>query len=152
MTRTLLPPRPGRPPVVAGSGPSEQLTQVAPVRSQESLLLIGSTLPGVEVRPSIGCVRGSRAWHLSPTMAHGPARSFLCGTEFGHLHPSYDGSVHLVLPPDLVQELTAARWGIPSGHAVLIYGPRDEEETEFIGSLLRVAHREAAGRARPRPG
>jgi hypothetical protein len=149
---TLLPRRRGPLPVIAGQGPSEQLTQVAPVPLQESLLLIGSSLPGVEVRPSLGCVPGSRAWHLSPTMAHGPARSFLSGTEFGHLHPFYDGSVHLVLPVDLAAELTAAGWGIRSGLAVLIYGPRDADETEFIGSLLRVAHGEAAGRwTRPRP-
>jgi hypothetical protein len=151
VTGTLLPRRAGVTPVIAGPGPSEQLTQVAPAYLQEGLLLLGSTLPGVAVRPSAGCVPGSRAWHLSPSMAHGPAGSFLSGTEFGHVHPSYDGSVHLVLPPDLTREVVGARWGIPSGPAVLLFGPRDDDEAEFIGSLVRVAHREAAGRNRPRP-
>ena len=154
MTAIALPPRTGLPPAVAGPGPSEQLTQTAPWHIQDQLALIGSALPGVEVRPSFVCVPGTRAWHLAPTLAHGPTTSFLSRTEFGHIHPFYDGSLHLVLPPDLVRAVVEARWGracTSFPQAVLVYGPRTDDEANLVWSLVRAAHRMAAGSAlRPR--
>lgn len=145
--------RSGTAPLVAGPGPTAQLSQTAPVWFQERLLLRGFALPGVAVRPSLRCVPGSRAWHMSPMVAHGPADAFLCGTEFGHLHPSYDGSLHLILPPECARAAVAADWGVRCiDGTVLLFGPRDAAEVEVLASLVRVAHAAAVGAAvRPVP-
>jgi hypothetical protein len=37
--------------------------------------------------------------------------AFLIGREFAHVHPRYDGSMHMMLPPEAVDEVLAKGWG-----------------------------------------
>ena len=140
-----VPVRVGDQPTLSRTTPREQLTQNAPAQLQETLLLLARTLPGVLLRPALTCVEGSRALHLTPRMALGPAGAFLADTEFAHLHPGYDGSLHLALHP--VAALTARRagWGQPdeSLGAFLLFGPRDEAELAVVWALVYASYRYA---------
>lgn len=63
--------------------------------------------------------------------------------EFAHLHA--DGSWHLVVDEELVQQIVDAAWG--ERHPwydrgvleVLVYAPRDHEEAEIVKSLIKAS-------------
>ena len=73
--------------------------------------------------------------------------------EFAHLHPSYDGSLHLVLPPDQAADVSAKGWGRPhmwagtrlSSGFMMVYGPRDEQELAVVLGIVRASHAYAGG-------
>ncbi|MCU7822162.1 luciferase family protein [Kitasatospora sp. DSM 101779] len=143
-----LPVRTGPRPLVSVEPPVEQITQCGPAPLRAALEQLLGALPGVRLGPSFDCVPGSAAGHVSPTLAHGPAEAFLAVTEFGHLHPPYDGSLHLMLPPALAAEVVGSGWGTPGAPtgSVLVYGPRDEREAEVARQLLLASYHWACGR------
>jgi uncharacterized protein (TIGR00369 family) len=123
-------------------GPHEQLSDIAPRELQEELLRRVRTLPDVEVGWSAISVPYARGFHLKPHAARGPAEAFQRGSEFGHLHPEQDGSLHLTLPPALYGEVLGAGWGEPhpiSG-TMLVFGPRDEAELEVVWRLVCASY------------
>jgi hypothetical protein len=127
--------------------PHSQVSQNAPEDLQERLFDHVASLPGVSVGDSLVSVPGARAFHLDPEIAKGPAEAFQVGTEFAHLHPSYDGSLHATLPPDLYQEVLDKGWGEPhpiSG-TMMLFGPRDEEELKVLTRLLDGSYSFATG-------
>ncbi len=67
-------------------------------------------LPGVEERPSAISVPGARALWLSEDVPAGPPEAFLIGSEFAHIHPVPDGSLHAALPPEVAQEAIMKGW------------------------------------------
>lgn len=145
MTVLDLPYRYGTRPAVAGAG-CEQLTQNSPIELLDRLVAKAWTLPGVVIRDSLMCVPGTRAWHLVPALARGTVSAFLIGTEFGHVHPPYDGSLHFSLPDEETRELVRKRWAAYPGGGrsdVLIYGPRNETEAAVAWSVIRFAHARA---------
>ena len=106
-------------------------------------------LPGIRLDASCVSVPGARAFHLDPDLAHGPAGAFQCGTEFAHVHPAGDGSLHMTLPPLVHAEVLAKGWGEPhpiSG-TMLVFGPRDHYELEVIWQLVITSYRYALGPA-----
>ena len=148
-----LPERAGARPSVSWTIPQQQESDNAPAELQEALFAQMSALPGVESGPSQISVPGARAV-LAPD-ATGPEEAFLVPSarEFAHLHPAYDGSLHLVLPVDLAADAVAKRWaqvhmlaGIRlSPGFVLVYGPRTEAELEVVAGLVEASHRFALG-------
>jgi hypothetical protein len=79
-------------------------------------------------------------------------------TEFAHLHPAPDYSLHLVLPPAAAEAAIQAGWaeqhpfarrGIISPGAVMVYAPRDAHEAEITASLVRMSHAYATGGQSP---
>lgn len=130
--------------------PHQQLTQLAPPELQEKLYHRAITLPGVQVGDSCISVPGARAFVLTPDMANGPQEAFQCSTEFAHLHPSGDGSMHLTLPEPLRTAVIEAGWATP--HPIsgtpLAYGPRDEAELEQVWQILLASYRFAVGAKR----
>jgi uncharacterized protein (TIGR00369 family) len=123
-------------------GPHQQLSDIAPRDVQEDLLRRVRTLPEVEVGWSAISVPYARGFHLKPYAAKGPAEAFQRGSEFGHLHPEHDGSLHLTLPPALYGEVLQAGWGEPhpiSG-TMLVFGPRDEAELEVVWRLVCASY------------
>jgi hypothetical protein len=78
----------------------------------------------------------------------------MVGQEFAHLHPPSDGSLHMALPPDIVDDVIengwaerhplAGRHGLPD-NIVMVYGPRDDEELRVVEDLVRASHAFAAG-------
>jgi hypothetical protein len=105
-------------------------------------------LPGVLERPSAVSVPGARALWLPPDIAKGPREAFILSTEFAHIHPSPDGSLHLALPIDLVDEVLSREWGeqhpiakqgfIPA-NICMLYAPRNEKEIEMVAGLVGAA-------------
>jgi phospholipase/carboxylesterase len=145
--------RPGPPPSTTPTNPHTQLTQNAPNDLQERVLAYASSLPGVVVGPSAVSVPGARAFHL-PSSSNAAPEAFMVGREFAHLHPPSDGSLHMVLAPDLVDGVIengwaerhplAGRHGLPT-NIVMVYGPRDDDELAVVEGLLRASHTFATG-------
>lgn len=148
-----LPSRRGPPPRVRQGMPHEQLDQQAPAPMQEAVFARAAALPHVLTGRSHVSVPGARAFHLAAEHARGPPGSRMAGTEFAHLHPAYDGSLHMVLPPALAEDAVRAGWAQLHPIArlrgdaglVMVYGPRDEEELEVVCSLVEAAYRYARG-------
>jgi phospholipase/carboxylesterase len=131
-----------------------QLDQNAPLVLQEALWQRMGHLEGVRTGPSLISLPDSRALHLDPRLARGPASALVVGTEFAHLHGPTDGSLHLTLPPPLVDDTIdkgwaelhpVARLGMIPATVVMLYGPRDEMELETIWKLVQSSYAFARG-------
>ena len=150
-----LPHRRGLPPRTTVSNPHQQLDQNAPPELQEALFKRVQGLDGVNIEPSRISVPGARAFILDEELALGPSEAFMIGREFAHLHPSHDGSLHLMLPEALVESVIEKGWGelhpvarrgwLPPT-ALMVYGPRDPEELETVWVILQASHVFACGR------
>lgn len=134
--------------------PHAQLDQNAPPALSERLLARVAALADVRVGPSHVSVPGARAFHLALAAARGPADAFHAGTEFAHLHPPRDGSLHAMLPPALAREAVALGWAEPHPLAeqgalppntIMLFGPRDEEELALVFGLVEASWRYARG-------
>jgi hypothetical protein len=145
--------RPGPRPSTTPTNPHTQLTQNAPPELQERVFALAGSLPGVVVGPSLVSVLGARAFHVPGSFTE-RRDAFMVEREFAHLHPPSDGSLHMVLPPGLVDEVIENGWaerhplagrrGLPA-NIVMVYGPRDEEELAVVEELIRAAHGLATG-------
>lgn len=103
--------------------------------------------------PSRISVPGARG--LTLPGGRGPAAAYLVpeAREFAHLHPGYDGSLHLALPQHLAAEVVAKGWGAPHPWAgsrltvgfTLVFGPRDAAELDVVEGIVRASHAYAAG-------
>jgi phospholipase/carboxylesterase len=146
-----LPRRPGRAPLATTSGTVEQLTQSSPSHLSERMRQRAEELPGVRIRPSFICVAGSSSCQLAPSLAHGPVEAFFAGTEFAHIHPSYDGSLHLMLPAAAAAVTIERGWGLTAEplDSVLVYGPRDDWEFDIVWLLLQTAYQQACQEPEP---
>ena len=148
-----LPQRPGPRPEVSWTIPQQQVSQNSPAELQERLFEGVRSLTAVETAPSRISVPGARAF----TLPHGSddADAFLVPQvgEFAHLHPAYDGSLHVALPSELAADVVAKGWGRPHMWAstrlapgfTLVFGPRDEDELEIVLGILAASHAYAAG-------
>jgi hypothetical protein len=151
VTTYLTTQRAGPRPTTTPTNPHTQLDQLAPPALQERVFAAASALAGVVVGPSAVSVPGARAFHLPSCAA--PARGgFMVEREFAHLHPRSDGSLHMVLPPDVVDTVIengwaerhplAGRYGLPT-NIVMVYGPRDDAELVVVVDLVRASHAHA---------
>jgi hypothetical protein len=170
-----LPDRRGARPETVGPAPHEQVSQIAPSNLQEELFGRVAALPGVIVGASFTSVPDSRGFHLEPDSAVGPDVAFMARaahahddaemdhpgpdpetvdevlrarTEFAHLHPERDGSLHVRLPGDIADAAEAAGWierhpVVP--HTLMVYGPRDEEELEVVWQIVLASYRFGRG-------
>ena len=140
--------RAGARPRTTPTNPHTQLDQNAPPALQEQVFSAARELPGVVVGPSHVSVPGARAFHL-PACAHPADAGFMVAHEFAHLHPARDGSLHMSLPPDIVELVVDNGWaeyhplagqhGLPR-NIVMVYGPRDDAELEIVLALVRASH------------
>jgi len=152
----VLPERRGARPLITDHIPQSQLSDTAPVGVQERLLARLSALPGVTTGQSAISVPGARGFFLAG--ADGPLDALLVpfAGEFAHLHPGEDGSLHLALPPALVEDAVAKGWAVAHPLAgvrltpgmVLVYGPRDDAELAVVAAIAETSHAWATG---PRP-
>jgi hypothetical protein len=131
--------------------PHAQRSQNAPADLQERLVARAAALPGVTVADSLVSVPGARAFHLDTSLARGPAEAFQRGTEFAHVHPAHDGSLHLTLPSEVYQEVFTKQWGEPhpiSG-TMMVFGPRNDHELEVVWRILETSYRQAVAQPPP---
>ncbi|WP_207841218.1 luciferase domain-containing protein [Williamsia soli] len=148
-----LPLRRGDRPVVSWTIPQQQLSDHSPVELQERLVKTIEALPGVSVEPSHISVPGARAFVLDDHNAGTETFLVPSAGEFAHLHPPYDGSLHLVLPAELAADLVTRGWGRMHPWAgsrlavgfVMVFGPRDENELTTVEGIVAASHALAAG-------
>jgi phospholipase/carboxylesterase len=143
--------RAGPRPSTTPTNPHTQLDQNAPPELQERLFALARGLPGVVVGRSLVSVPGARAFHL-PGCARPTRAGFMIEREFAHLHPARDGSLHMALPPAIVDRVIengwaerhplAGQYGLPT-NIVMVYGPRDDAELEVVAALVRASHAHA---------
>jgi len=148
-----LPDRADPRPAVSWTIPQQQESGNAPAHLQEQLFEEIRTLSGVDVGPSRISVPGARGFTLRD--GSDDERAYLVPQvgEFAHLHPAYDGSLHLVLPPDLAADISTKGWGRPHMWAgtrlspgfMMVYGPRDENELVTVRGIVAASHAYAAG-------
>jgi hypothetical protein len=153
MTSFLTTRRAGPRPRTTPTNPHTQLDQIAPRDLQEKVFVVAQALPGVAIGPSAVSVPGTRAFHL-PACQHAKFGAFLIEREFGHIHPPSDGSLHMTLPPDVLDTVVELGWaerhplagkhGLPS-NIVMVYGPRDDAELAVVTDLVRASHVYATG-------
>jgi phospholipase/carboxylesterase len=149
----VLPEREGSRPEVSTKTPQEQLTQNGPAALQEELFARLSALPGVTAQPSAISVPGARAFVLRDAV--GPDDAFLIrqAGEFAHLHPGYDGSLHVALPPAMGADVVTKGWGVAHPLAglrvtpgmVMVFGPRTGAELDVVAAVVAFSHRWAQG-------
>ena len=105
-------------------------------------------MPGVDVGPSHISVPGARGFSLREGSTDEQAFLVPQVAEFAHLHPAYDGSLHLVLPPQLAADVSTKGWGRPHMWAgtrlslgfTLVYGPRDHDELATVRGIVIASH------------
>ncbi|MEM9466673.1 MAG: luciferase family protein [Actinomycetota bacterium] len=144
-----LPARPGPRPSTTPTNPHTQLDQNAPAELQAQVADFMFELDCVVETTSSISVPGARAMWLHDACEAGPPNAFMVGREFCHLHPQYDGSLHLNLPLDVVEVAIERGWaenhplaarGIVPHNVVMVYGPRDEAELEVVTRLVAASH------------
>jgi Family of unknown function (DUF5519) len=149
-----LPYRAGEKPKTTSSNPHQQLSQNPKPEVYELLLSKAFDFPHVERRPSAISVPGARALWLSEEIPGARPEAFLLGGEFAHLHPPYDGSMHMMLPSKAVEQLLEKGWGEPHpmarrglipATAVMVYAPRDLAEVETVLQIIAASYRFACG-------
>jgi Luciferase len=148
-----LPARAGDRPQTTASAPHTQLDQNAPVELQHRLRDYALSLPGVRKGRSGVSVPGAVAFFLDRPAGE-PTVPDLFGGEWGHIHPSYDGSLHLNLPTADAERLIERGWAeyhyavaqdwVPP-IVVMLYGPRNEAELEIAKHVVRMAYLAAGG-------
>jgi phospholipase/carboxylesterase len=59
------------------------------------------------------------------------------------MHPHYDGSVHLSLPPEVAKAAQGAGWGLFDVRTgtFLMYGPRDWDELAVEWAFVNCSYR-----------
>jgi Family of unknown function (DUF5519) len=129
--------------------PHQQLDQTPSPEIYAKLLERLVAVPETTNGPSLVSVPGAHALFLASS---GPCneQAFLRGREFAHLHPSHDGSLHVVLSPDDCSAVVAAEWGelhplAASGQAppglTMVYAPGDEAEIEIVLAIVSASLR-----------
>ena len=149
-----LPWRQGERPETNYGLPHQQLSQNPPPKIYAKLKDRAYDFPFVERRPSIISVPGAEALWLLEEGGHSCVEAFMRGNEFAHVHPPYDGSMHMTLPEADVPEILERGWAeahplVPKGRApptlVMVYGPRDEGELDVVLRLIDASYRFARG-------
>jgi Luciferase len=149
-----LPLRAGAKPRTTSTNPHQQQSQNPTPEVYELLLRKACDFPHVERRPSAISVPCAQALWLSEEVTSARLEAFLIGREFAHVHPPYDGSMHMMLPPEAVDEVLAKGWvephplarrGLIPPTAVMVYAPRDAVEVEAILQVIGVSYRFACG-------
>jgi hypothetical protein len=132
-------------PETSTDGPHRQVTQKSPPAIWGGLVTRTVALPGVVEGHSSVSLASSRAVLLeslpelrAPETSLAPQGN---PVEPAHLHGAYDTSIHLCLPLERAADLCDRGWGEPHQYAdfgseVMIYGPRDESELEFVIGVI----------------
>jgi hypothetical protein len=145
----VLPERVGERPRTDGPYPHSQVSDQGPVELGHEIVERVRALPGITIGETLISVEGATAFHVSKELAVGPPEAFAKGTEFGHLHPSYDTSFHVSARPETVKTVVNGGWGEPlpkAPNTLLLYAPRDADEVEIVWTIVLDTYHYATGR------
>ena len=146
--------RQGSKPRTTPTNPHVQLEQnPSPAFFEHFKEMAFARFPEALRRPSMISVPGAEA--LCWCGEHrGPHEAFMYGDEFAHIHPAYDGSMHLALPKNVCAAVIDANWGevhpvakmgfIPLT-VMMVYAPRNYEELDTVLDLLNFSFLFASG-------
>jgi hypothetical protein len=147
-TGDALPARAGVRPSTTRATPHMQLNQQPAKSFSKDLLEFAGQLPGVVLEASRRAPEHTIGLYLTQDHARGPADAFMLSTEFAHVHPEPDFSLHLTLPEPLRTQALAAGWvephplaGYPtiSNLVLLLFAPRDEQECVIAKELIEAS-------------
>ena len=150
---TSLPQRVGPRPQTTPNVPHVQIG-IKPVPELDAELLRRvSTLPGVDVRPTVISLPGAKGFWLDENMPLAHPEVIVGGREFAHVHP--DGSLHAALSPERSREAVAAGWAVRHPWAdqrpgwegfVMLYTPTSEDELQTVFQLVVDSYNFVTGR------
>lgn len=152
ISKIAIPSRQGTRPTTTCQAPHSQLDQNAPVQMQNRLRDYALSLPGVRKGPSKLSVPGTVAFFLDH-----PSLTPLISDwdwEWGHIHPSYDGSLHINLPPATARRIIELGWAefhylvsqkLLPPIIIMLYGPRDEQELAICSRIIDASYLAAGG-------
>ena len=153
MRKFTLRSRPGRRPKTGDSVPHLQHSDKSPEAIREALKAWAlKTLPSVREEDTRISVSTTRAFWLDEKIDAVHDDCFMPppgGREFAHLH--LDGSLHLCMSDESVDELIARAWGEPHPmrnqgvNEVLLYAPRNEGDLQTAKYVLAEAYTYATG-------
>lgn len=147
-TRGTMPIRLGPAPRTTTTNPHMQLDQQPVTPFSAELLEQARRLSDVVLAPSRRAPVRTVGLYLLPEVANGPEEAFMLATEFAHVHPAPDFSMHLTLPEPLRTEAIAAGWAEPHPLAglptvshliVLLFAPRDAHELAVANALVKAS-------------
>jgi len=140
-----IPTREGERPETTNTNPHEQLTQTPSAECHQLFKDKLFHFDEVSRRPSIISVPGAEALWLDEDQACNCTNGFMIGREFAHIHPAYDGSLHMALSEDDFNTVIDSQWGeqhplagkgpIPDTIA-LVYAPRNIEEMDTVMKIV----------------
>jgi hypothetical protein len=149
---SALPERSGPRTQTTGTVPHVQI-DVEPVQAvNDELFRRAFALPGVENRPTIVSMLGTRGMWLSDDIPLAHPEVIVDGREFAHIHP--DGSLHAPLPYARALEVDKKGWGERHPWAderdgwdgfVMLYTPQTMAELEIIFQLIVESYNHVTG-------
>lgn len=160
MQLSELPARAGERPQTTSSAPHSQLDQNAPAHLQVRVREHALALPNVRKGPSNLSVPGAIAFFLDRPPREPDLPDLFAG-EWGHIHPAYDGSLHLNVPTPVADVLIKLGWAefhyvVTQGWVppvvIMLYGPRDEAELTVAKAVVETAYLAAGGALRTSDG
>ena len=125
-------------PFCGGRSPETPSPAAGSVSSRSSRILTG-----VNVAPCRSSVPGARSHLRDGSAEHAYPVPWI--GEFSHVHPSYDGSLHLAPPPDLAADVSSRGWGRPHLRA------GNPAPTRLHGDLRAPAPTSTLTEAAPKP-
>ncbi|MGL4973872.1 MAG: luciferase family protein [Bosea sp. (in: a-proteobacteria)] len=149
-----LPKREGDRPRTTTTNPHNQINQQPDQPLSRTLVERIAKLPNVHLGPSQRAPLGTVGFYIEPSVARGPSSAFLLSTEFAHVHPEPDHSLHLTLPEPERSAAIHAGWAEPhplagyptvSELTVMIYAPRDQAELDVVTTLVTASYKAALG-------
>ena len=154
-SRTSTALRRGARPVTSTEGPHSQLSQQSTPALWGRLVARTFALPGIVEGYSAVSPASSRAVLLASCPELRAPETSLAPqgnpVEPVHLHGMDDTSIHLCLPPKRAAELCDRGWAEPHQYAdhgseIMVYGPCDEPELEFVVGIISESVEWAAER------
>ena len=147
-----LPERSGPRTQTSGTVPHVQI-DVEPVGAvNDELFRRAFALPGVEDRPTIVSLPGTRGMWLKDDIALANPQAIVAGREFAHIHT--DGSLHAPLPFERALEIAEKGWGERHPWAderdgwdglVMLFTPQSMEELDIAFQLIVESYNYVTG-------
>jgi len=154
-----LPYRNGEKPLTRKGIPHQQLTQNPDIEVYKRFSDKLFRLPDTVKASSLISVPGAIALWLNSDKVNVVSDAFMIANEFAHLHPAYDGSLHIMAPPNWVDEIIEKGWGerhplagdMIASNALMIYAPRNDVEIDIAYNILLLSYWRAKGKIIPSP-
>jgi hypothetical protein len=155
-----LPKREGERPITSYKMPHQQLSQNPSLEIYKMLSSLIFSLPFIIESESLVSVPGARAAWIRDEVSSAKREVMWGGLEFAHIHPPYDGSLHLVLPKEWEDEIISKGWG--EAHPVyerklidlpfyMIYAPRSVDEVYIVFNIFLISYSYVLGEKIWRP-